>query len=119
MAMFQAELRSAVREARAQPAARPRSAPAVEQPTKRTTIRLWLPLTPLWIVLAPFALLLAPLVTYLPPLLPPNRRRPALRAALVAHPFRTAFALGGALLALSGTVVSVTNRDVLIRIRIF
>jgi len=56
--------------------------------------------------LSPFALLLAPILA----LVPQTRGVP---------PFRTVFALGGALLALSGTVVDVTSRDALIRIRIF
>jgi hypothetical protein len=137
MAMFQSELRSALREAREPPshqaqskaAPKPARAPVViearpvratttraiapapaESPTpaapKRTVVRLWLPLTPLWILLAPFALLLAPLM-----LLAPQARGVA--------PFRTAFALGAVLIALSGTDVAVDTRDALVRIRIF
>ena len=110
MAMFRSQLRSAVREAQGRPAAQPRppaAAPVAAPPAaKRTTIRLWLPLTPFWILLSPFALLLAPILA----LVPQTRGVP---------PFRTVFALGGALLALSGTVVDVTSRDALIRIRIF
>jgi hypothetical protein len=101
-AFFHSQLRSAVREAgqtgpvRVRTPARPR----------RTVIRLWLPLTPLWIVLAPFALLLAPALR----LAPPTRGVP---------PYRTAFNIGGALIALSGTVIDVDTRDALVRIRIF
>ena len=111
MAMFRSELRSAVREAQAGAAARPQPrpytpAPAAQRPAaKRTTIRLWLPLTPLWIVLAPFALLLAPALAFVPQ----TRGLP---------PFRAAFAIGATLLALSGTVVDVTSPAALIRIRI-
>jgi len=114
MAMFRSELRSAVREAQGRSAARPQpytpapvaQRPAAEHPAaRRTTIRLWLPLTPLWIVLAPFALLLAPALAFVPQ----TRGLP---------PFRTAFAVGAMLIALSGTVVDVTNPAALIRIRI-
>jgi hypothetical protein len=95
MTMFQSELRTAVREARAAPVPAPSPKPGpvriVSQPRptrrlrqvgrdvgdahKRTAIRLWLPLTPLWIVLAPFALLLAPLMLLAPPArgAPPTR----------------------------------------------
>jgi hypothetical protein len=84
-----------------------------------TRIRLWLPLTPLWILLAPLALLLAPLLMFLPPLLPENRQARKLRAALAVKPYRTAFALGAVLLALSGTEVSVDAPGALIRIKIY
>jgi hypothetical protein len=113
MAMFQSELRSAVREARsADPAAAAAPAPVrpeIEAPTravKRTVIRLWLPLTPLWWLLSPFALLLAPLLWLVPMLRGVN-------------PWRAAFALGAALLNLSGTVIDVEAPDATIRIRIF
>ncbi len=80
-----------------------------------TCIRLWLPLTPLWLLLAPFALLLAPLLT----LLPAKRRARLVRAAFRVRPYRTAFALGAVLLALSGTEVSVDAPGALIRIKIY
>jgi hypothetical protein len=101
-AFFQAQLRTAVREAggdrpvRVHPPARP----------KRTTIRLWLPLTPLWVLLAPFALLFAPGLMLIP-------------GARGLPPYRTAFTLGAALLALSGTVIDVDARDAIVRLRIF
>jgi hypothetical protein len=128
MAMFQSELRTAVRDARdapalqaeARPARRPPSSPVANDagqvgPTaprgvgaaeKRTVVRLWLPLTPLWIVLAPFALLLAPVLA----LVPATRGIP---------PYRAALTLGVALIALSGTHIEVDTRDALVRIRIF
>ena len=86
---------------------------------QRTThLRLWLPLTPLWVVLAPFALLLAPLLTLLPSMLP-ERTGARVRSAVVVRPYRTAFALGAMLLALSGTVVDVDAPGARIKIRIF
>ena len=132
MAMFQTELRTAVRDAReaptlqaeTRPATRP-VAPPVAPPVangggpvrpgsprglgsaeKRTVVRLWLPLTPLWILLSPFALLLAPILT----LFPATRGIP---------PFRAALAMGVALIALSGTHIEVDTRDALVRIHIF
>jgi len=138
MAMFQSELRSAVREARATPGAKTRARPAPQladaaprgelteafpRPPrtahKRTVVRLWLPLTPLWVLLAPFALLLAPALCLAPRLLPDRPRARAARAAGVVRPYRTAFALGAVLFALSGTVVDVDTPDALVRIRIF
>lgn len=138
MAMFQSELRSAVREAREAPGVKSeaRPAPRLADPApkgeltqafprtprraeKRTVVKLWLPLTPLWVLLAPFALLLAPLLWLLPPLLPNRRGARAVRAAVAVRPFRTAFALGAVLFALSGTVVDVDTPDAVVRIRIF
>jgi hypothetical protein len=148
MAMFQSELRSAVRDVRetgaAQAAPAPRSTPPTDVRSKvtvlepeagrparrgswgqganggkRTVVRLWLPLTPLWIILAPFALLLAPVLWLLPPLLPNRPGARAVRTAVVVRPFRTAFALGAVLLAMSGTVVDVDTPDAVVRIRIF
>jgi hypothetical protein len=135
MAMFQSELRTAVREAReaptqqsgagpeARPVAgggrRPAPSPAGRRSAKRVAIRLWLPLTPLWILLAPFALLLIPLLLLTPPLFPNRPGARALRASIAARPFRTAFGLGAVLIALSGTVVDVDTPDALVRIRIF
>jgi hypothetical protein len=98
---------------------RRRSAPSASHgPGRPTRIRLWLPLTPLWILLAPFALLLAPVLFLLPPLLPRNRRARLMRAALAVRPFRTVFALGAVLFALSGTEIDVEAPNALIRIRI-
>ena len=140
MAMFQSELRSAVREARDAPAVQAAPHPQPATPTnskvsvlqprtvgrpargageKRTVVRLWLPLTPLWIILAPFALLLAPLLLLAPRLLPSRPEAQAVRASLAVRPYRTAFALGAVLIAMSGTVVDVDTPDALIRIRIF
>ena len=128
MAMFQSELRSAVRDARdgpgflaaALPAPTPRQAapqagsagqpaearPRGAAPAKRTIVRLWLPLTPLWLVLSPFALLLAPVLAFVP-------------ATRGVPPYRAALAMGSALIALSGTTINVDTRDAVVRIRIF
>jgi hypothetical protein len=73
---------------------------------RRTAIRLWLPLTPLWVLLAPFALVLAPLVALVPEMRGVN-------------PYRAAWAIGGVLINLSGTVVDIHTPDTVIRIRIF
>ena len=142
MAMFQSELRSAVRDVRETPM---QAAPQPAQPAggdpkvtvlrprrlrrparrnrvagqKRTVVRLWLPLTPLFIILAPFALLLAPLLWLAPRLLPNRRGARVVRAALAVRPFRTVFGLGAVLMALSGTLVDVDTPDALVRIRIF
>ena len=114
-AMFQAQLREAVQAAHAtEPAphpkpthARPTDARcAPPRPHSRTVVRLWLPLTPLWLILSPFAILAAPLL-----LLAPRMRG--------VRPFRAAFAIGGALLALSGTVVDVDTPDAHVRIRLY
>ena len=137
MAMFQSELRSAVRESRETPGPKTEARPAPKlihsgpqgelthafprKPPagKRTVVRLWLPLTPLWVLLAPFALLLAPLLLFVPPLLPDRPGAKAVRTALAVRPYRTAFALGAVLFALSGTVVDVDTPDAVVRIRIF
>ncbi len=131
MSMFQSELRSAVRDARETQAAQPPSLPtgkparasvelrARSRPGKRVVVRLWLPLTPLWLILAPFALLLAPLVLLAPRLIPNRPGARAVRAAMAVRPYQTAFAVGGALMALSGTLVEVDTPDALVRIRIF
>jgi hypothetical protein len=76
------------------------------RPPRRVAIRLWLPLTPLFVVLAPFALLGAPLLA-----LVPEARR--------VNPYRAALGIGGVLLSLSGTVVSVDAPDASVHIRIF
>jgi hypothetical protein len=101
-AVFQTQLRTAVRDAQRNEPVR------VHRPAgpKRTAIRLWLPLTPLWVLLAPFAILFAPALM----LFPETRGLP---------PYRTAFTLGAALLALSGTVIDIDGRDALVRVRIF
>ena len=103
-AMFQSQLREAVRDARAPGSTPPRPAPA--KPAHRTVVRLWLPLTPLWIILSPFAIFAAPLL-----LIPPQTRG--------IRPFRAVFAIGATLFALSGTVVDVDTPDALVRIRIY
>jgi len=106
-AMFQAQLREAVRAAHAPgPTPAPTEQQLPARPEHRTIVRLWLPLTPLWLILSPFAILAAPLL-----LLAPRMRG--------VRPFRAAFAIGGALLALSGTVVAVDTPDALVRIRIY
>lgn len=83
--------------------------PAADGPSpgrRRTAIRLWLPLTPLWLLLSPFALVAAPLVALVPEMRGVN-------------PYRAAWAIGGVLLHLSGTVVEVDSPDAIVRIRIF
>ena len=69
----------------------------------RVVIRLWLPLTLLWIVLAPFALVAAPAL-----MLAPGR----------PSPYRTVWAVGRLLLALSGTLIDVESPAAVIRIHI-
>jgi hypothetical protein len=101
-AFFHSQLRGVVREAQQVGPVRVMTPP----PPKRTVIRLWLPLTPLWIVLAPFALLLAPALL----LVPQTRGLP---------PYRTVVTIGGALLAMSGTVIAIDGRDALVHVRIF
>lgn len=87
---------------------RPEQTAAHIRPTrrKRFTLRLWLPLTPFWILLAPFALIAAPILA----LVPATRAMP---------PYRAAFAIGGVLLSLSGTVVEVNSASAVLHIRIF
>ena len=126
MAMFQSELRTAVREARDAPALQTKAQPVPRLAVrpgprgeltdrfprtpraseKRTVVKLWLPLTPLWILLAPFALLACPLLA----LAPATRGVPPLRAAL---------AVGAVLISLSGTQVDVDTPRALVRIRFF
>ena len=86
---------------------RPRRGRDLARPRGRVAIRLWLPLTPLFVLLAPFALIAAPLIAA------------AVRPARGVAPLRAALALGGVLLALSGTVINVESRQALVRIRIF
>jgi hypothetical protein len=123
MAMFQSELRTAVRDARKAPMQQvgagsaprkiaggagritPTSPRELGAPEGRTVVKLWLPLTPLWVLLAPFALLFAPVLALIP-------------ATRGAPPFRTALTFGVALIALSGTHIEVDTRDALVRIRI-
>jgi hypothetical protein len=85
---------------------RQRPPAGAQTPAHPVRVRLWLPLTALWIVLAPFALLLAPLL-----LLAPQARG--------VNPYRAAFAIGHALLSLTGTVVDVEAPGALVKIRIF
>ena len=101
--------------------ARRRRGPVIagQGPAHATRIRLWLPLTPLWVLLAPFVLLLAPLLTLLPPLLARRYRAPMVRAAFRVRPYRTAFALGAVLFALSGTEIAVEAPGAVIRIKIY
>jgi anti-sigma factor RsiW len=118
---FQAELRAAVRDARASAPSSPVSGPApaptramrriVRAPAplraeRRTVVRLWLPLTPLWVVLAPFAILFSPAL-----LLAPTLRG--------VNPFRAAFAIGHMLLALSGTHVDVHAPDARVHVTLY
>jgi len=101
---FHNELRSAVSEAR-------KAAPVrvVQQPPapakRRTVVRLWLPLTPIWVLLAPLALIAAPALA----IAPQTRGLP---------PYRTAFAVGWALLSLSGTVIDIDSAEAVVRLRI-
>jgi hypothetical protein len=69
-------------------------------------LRLWLPLTPLFWLLSPFALLLAPFVWIAFPQRPRN-------------PFSAAFALGGVLISLGGTVIDIRAPGARLFIRIF
>src|SRR5262249_53147699 len=88
---------------RANVADRPRC--TVSDVRKPFRLRLWLPLTPLWIFLAPFALIAAPLLTLV-------------TATRTIAPYRAAFAVGGVLLSLSGTVVEVNSVSTVLYIRI-
>jgi hypothetical protein len=75
-------------------------------PGKPFTLRVWLPLTPLWILLAPFALIAAPFLTLVP-------------ATRTIAPYRAAFAVGGVLLSMSGTIVEINSASAVLHIRIF
>jgi hypothetical protein len=68
-------------------------------------LRLWIPLTPLLALLSPIVLLASPFAR----LSRRTRHVPTVRAA---------WALGGVLMALSGTTVNVETRDAVIRIYI-
>jgi hypothetical protein len=83
----------------------PEARPIATHPSRRTIVRLWLPLTPLFLLLAPFALLLTPLLYFVP-------------QRYGARPLATVLGVGGLLLSLSGTVVEVDTPDVLVLIRI-
>ncbi|HEY2050095.1 MAG TPA: hypothetical protein VGH03_12190 [Caulobacteraceae bacterium] len=72
---------------------------------RRTSVALWLPLTPLLLLLAPFALLAAPFAALLP------------RARMVG-PFRLVWALGALLTSLSGTRIDVDTPGACVRLRI-
>ena len=71
----------------------------------RRAIRLWLPLTPLLLVLGPLVMIASPLAALT-------------RSGRRIGPVRTAWAMGGLLLALSGTRFSVDTQTVQIRIHI-
>jgi hypothetical protein len=83
-------------------APQPRSHPVAPHPT---TVRMWLPLTPLFLLLAPFALVLAPLGFFVPPRWRPN-------------PFLAVFALGAVLLSLGGTDITVEAPRARVRLKI-
>ena len=78
-------------------------------PTIRThvtrAIRLWLPLTPLVLLFGPVVMAVSPLAALT-------------RAGRRIGPVRAAWALGGLLLALSGTRISVDTPTVQVRIHI-
>jgi hypothetical protein len=76
--------------------------------SRRVTLRLWLPLTPLFLLLSPFALLLAPFVW----VAFPKDRRPR-------NPYVGAIALGRVLLCLGGVKVDIDAPGARIHIRIF
>ncbi len=78
---------------------------AVHGERNRTVVRLWLPLTPLWIVLAPFALVAAPALRFSP-------------ATRGVSPFRTVWAVGRLLFALSGTLIDIDSPAAIVRIHI-
>lgn len=80
-------------------------APVRAPASRRTRIRLWLPLTPLFWMLAPFALLFAPLLLLAPPMWRSN-------------PYLAVVLIGRVLTAMSGTLVDVDTHDARIRIRI-
>jgi hypothetical protein len=69
------------------------------------SIRLWLPLTPLVLLLGPLVMIAAPFAAFT-------------RAGRRINPLRAAWTLGGVLLALSGTQVSVDTAAVQLRIHI-
>ena len=72
----------------------------------RRRVRLWLPITPLALMLTPLALLALPIVQLI-----------ATRRGL--SPWPILLALGGVLIALSGTVVEVDSPTAQVRIRIW
>jgi hypothetical protein len=84
----------------------PVRAPTAVTPHNPVRLWLWLPLTPLFLLLAPFAMLVAPLVWLGLPQRPRN-------------PFTAALAIGGVLLALSGTIVDIDAPGARLFIRIF
>ena len=86
-------------------ARRSRGTGAVTGAPATRSIRLWLPLTPLVLLLGPLVMVAAPLAA----LIPAGRR---------VNPVRAAWSLGGLLLALSGTRVSVDTPTVQLRIHI-
>ena len=68
-------------------------------------VRLWLPLTPLFMLLSPFALLLA-LIAFLPARL------------FGVNAFAVAWAVGGLLLSLGGTLVEADDAAATVRVKI-
>jgi hypothetical protein len=86
--------------------ASPARAPTAAAPHKPVRLRLWLPLTPLFWLLSPFALLLAPFIWIAIPQRPRN-------------PYTAAFALGGVLVSLGGTVIDIRAPGARLFIRIF
>ena len=73
---------------------------------RRTTIRLWLPLTLVFLLLAPFALLLSPLLYLVP-------------KPWAASPLGTVARVGAVLLSCGGAAVAIETRHALVHIRIF
>ncbi len=106
--------RRALRGAAGTVAYRPRSAGG-----RHLAIRLWLPLTPLFLLLAPLALAGAAVGMVFNTPLPARRRGLRIAGVRVANPWRAAWALGGVLLSLSGTLIEVETPAALIRLRIF
>jgi hypothetical protein len=77
----------------------------LDAPRRRTSVALWLPLTPLLLLLAPLALLAAPFAA-----LHPRARR--------VGPVRVVWAVGALLTSLSGTRIDVDTPDACVRLRI-
>ena len=86
-------------------AGRPRGMEAVSASPVIRSVRLWLPLTALVLLLAPLVMVAAPFAALT-------------RAGRRINPVRAAWTLGGLLLALSGTRVSVDTAAVQLRIHI-
>ncbi|MGH6986464.1 MAG: hypothetical protein ACRED9_06445 [Caulobacteraceae bacterium] len=88
------------------PQSRPRAALVLASSPPRRALRLWAPATPLALLFAPFALAAIPLLEIF------LRRRGW-------RPARAVLALGGALLALSGTLIDIDAPGFRLRLRIF